>query len=229
MIILRNRQLIKDDFIEEINTFQTIISEKQNDFEMNLHLSFQKKGKLYKLGKHSTHNDNNGMNTLFSQKFCDGVILWFVDNIVSVYIIELKKTATSYLDRIPFQFHASVLRALSDIAIIGSPLNYKKEPNKKFKIQYNFIIGTVEEKNLSSEIDGPLKYKTLPGYPSKFSDKLENYYRNIVFYNYDEIGNQVIFEFKKFVFDKVTQQQNHPIYKYSQEIPWIAETKSMFL
>lgn len=43
MIILRNRQLIKDDFIEEINTFQTIISEKQNDFEMNLHLSFQKK------------------------------------------------------------------------------------------------------------------------------------------------------------------------------------------
>ena len=44
MIILRNRQLIKNDFIEEINTFQTIISEKQNDFEMNLHLSFQKKG-----------------------------------------------------------------------------------------------------------------------------------------------------------------------------------------
>ena len=174
---------------------------------MNLHLSFQEKGKLYKLGKHSIHNDNNGMNTLFSQKFCDGVILWFVDNIVSVYIIELKKTATSYLDRIPFQFHASVLRALSDIAIIGSPLNYKKEPNKKFKIQY----------------------KTLTGYPSKLSDKLENYYRNIVFYNYDEIGNQVIFEFEKFVFDKVTQQQNHPIYKYSQEIPWITETKSMFL
>ena len=47
MIILRNRQLIKDDFIEEINTFQTIISEKQNAFEMNLHLSFQEKGKLY--------------------------------------------------------------------------------------------------------------------------------------------------------------------------------------
>lgn len=43
MIILRNRQLIKDDFIKEINTFQTIISEKQNDFEMNLYLSFQKK------------------------------------------------------------------------------------------------------------------------------------------------------------------------------------------
>ena len=64
MIILRNRQLIKDDFIEEINTFQTIISEKQNDFEMNLHLSFQKKGKLYKLGKH--HPDNHGINTLFS-------------------------------------------------------------------------------------------------------------------------------------------------------------------
>ena len=91
MIILRNTKLIKDDFIEEINTFQTTISEKQNDFEMNLHLSFQEKGKLYKLGMHSTHNDNNGMNTLFSQKFCDGVILWFVDNIVSVYIIELKK------------------------------------------------------------------------------------------------------------------------------------------
>ena len=87
MIILRNIQLIKNDFIEEINTFQTIISEKQNDFEMNLYLSFQKKGKLYKLGKHSANNDNNGMNTLFSQKFCDGVILWFVDNIVSVYII----------------------------------------------------------------------------------------------------------------------------------------------
>ena len=104
MIILRNTKLIKCDFIEEINTFQTIISEKQNDFEMNLHLSFQKKGKLYKLGKHNP--DNNGMNTLFSQKFCDGIILWFVDNIVSVYIIELKKTATSYLDRIPVQFHA---------------------------------------------------------------------------------------------------------------------------
>lgn len=228
MIILRNRQLIKNDFIEEINTFQTIISEKQNNFEMSLHLSFQKKGKLYKLGKHTPTNDYNGMNTLFSQKFCDGVILWFVDNIVSVYIVELKKTATSYLDRIPFQFHASVLRALSDIAIIGSPLNYKKEPNKKFKIQYNFIIGTVEEKSLSSEIDGPFKYKTLPGYPSNLYDKLENYYRNIVLYNYDDIGNQVIFEFEKFVFDKITQQQNHPIYKYSQEIPWIAETKSMF-
>lgn len=89
MIILRNRQLIKNDFIEEINTFQTIISEKQNNFEMNLHLSFPQKGKLYKLGKHDP--DNNGMNTLFSQKFCDGIILWFVDNIVSVYIIELKK------------------------------------------------------------------------------------------------------------------------------------------
>lgn len=127
------------------------------------------------------------------------------------------------------QFHISVLRALSDIAIIGSPLNYKKEPNRNFKIQYNFIIGTVEEKSLSSEIDGPFKYKNLPGYPSNLSDKLENYYRNIVFYNYDDIGNKVIFEFEKFIFDKVTQQQNHSIYKYSQEIPWIAETKSMFL
>lgn len=228
MIILRNIQLIKNDFIEEINTFQTIISEKQNDFEMNLYLSFQKKGKLYKLGKHSANNDNNGMNTLFSQKFCDGVILWFVDNIVSVYIIELKKTATAHLKKIPFQFHASVLRALSDIAIIGSPLNYKKESNKNFKIQYNFIIGTVEEISLSSEIDGPLKYKTLPGYPSNLSNQLENYYRNIVFYNYDGIGNQVVFEFEKFVFDKVTQQQNHPIYKYSQEIPWIVKTRPTF-
>ncbi|CIQ31843.1 Uncharacterised protein [Streptococcus pneumoniae] len=227
MIILRNRQLIKNDFIEEINTFQTIISEKQNNFEMNLHLSFPQKGKLYKLGKHDP--DNNGMNTLFSQKFCDGIILWFVDNIVSVYIIELKKTATSYLEKIPVQFHISVLRALSDIAIISSPLNYKKEPNRNFKIQYNFIIGTVEEKSLSSEIDGPFKYKNLPGYPSNLSDKLENYYRNIVFYNYDDIGNKVIFEFEKFIFDKVTQQQNHSIYKYSQEIPWIAVTKSMSL
>lgn len=43
MIILRNRQLIKNDFLEEVDTFQTIISEKQNEFEMNLHLSFQKK------------------------------------------------------------------------------------------------------------------------------------------------------------------------------------------
>ena len=49
-----------------------IISGKRDDFEMNLHLSFLQKGKLYKLGKH--HPDNHGMNTLFSQKFCDGII-----------------------------------------------------------------------------------------------------------------------------------------------------------
>ena len=72
MIILRNTKLINCDFIEEINTFQTIISEKQNNFEMNLHLSFPQKGKLYKLGKH--YPDNHGMNTLFSQTFCDGII-----------------------------------------------------------------------------------------------------------------------------------------------------------
>lgn len=228
MIILRNRQLIKNDFLEEVDTFQTIISEKQNEFEMNLHLSFQKKGKLYKLGKHSTHNDNNGMNTLFSQKFCDGVILWFVDNIVSVYIIELKKTATSYLDRIPVQFHASVLRALSDIAIIGSPLNYKKEPNRNFKIQYNFIIGTVEEAPLSSKMEGTIKFKNLPGSPSSYSPMLENYYKNIVLYNCHAIGNQIIFRFEKIVFDKVSQQQKCTVYASSQEIPWIVETKSMF-
>ena len=99
MIILRNSKLINCDFIEEINTFQTTISEKQNDFVMNLHLSFSEKGKLYKLGKHNPNN--NGMNTLFCPKFCDGIILWFVDNIVSVYIIELKKTATSHLEKIP--------------------------------------------------------------------------------------------------------------------------------
>ena len=226
MIILRNRQLIKDDFIEEINTFQTIISEKQNDFEMNLHLSFQKKGKLYKLGKHNP--DNNGMNTLFSQKFCDGIILWFVDNIVSVYIIELKKTATSYLEKIPVQFHTSVLRALSDIAIIGSPLNYKKEPNRNFKIQYNFIIGTVEEAPLPSKIEGTLKYKNLPGSPSKDSPILENYYKNIVLYNCSVIENQILFGFEKFVFNKAFQQHNYTVYECSQEIPWIVETKSMF-
>ena len=50
----------------------TIISEKRDDFEMNLHLSFPQKGKLYKLGKH--YPDNHGMNTLFSQTFCDGII-----------------------------------------------------------------------------------------------------------------------------------------------------------
>lgn len=226
MIILRNTKLINCDFIEEINTYQTIISEKQNDFVMNLQLSFPQKGKLYKLGKHNP--DNNGMNTLFSQKFCDGIILWFVDNIVSVYIIELKKTATSYLSKIPEQFHASVLRALSDIAIIGSPLNYKKEPNRNFKIQYNFIIGTIEEATLSSEIVGPLSYKTLPGYPSNDSPTLENYYRNIVLYNCRAIGNQIIFGFEKIVFDKVSQQQKCTVYASSQEIPWIVETKSMF-
>lgn len=228
MIILRNTKLINCDFIEEINTFQTTISEKRNDFVMNLHLSFQKKGKLYKLGKHTQTSDDNGMNTLFSQKFCDGVILWFVDNIVSVYIIELKKTATSYLAKIPVQFHASVLRALSDIAIIGSPLNYKKEPNRNFKIQYNFIIGTVEEAPLSSEIGGPLSYKTLPGYPSKCSPILENYYRNIVLYNCRAIGNQIIFGFEKIVFDKVSQKQKCTVYASSQEIPWTVEAKSMF-
>ena len=226
MIILRNTKLIKDDFIEEINSFQTIISEKQNDFVMNLQLSFPQKGKLYKLGKHNP--DNNGMNTLFSQKFCDGIILWFVDNIVSVYIIELKKTATSYLSKIPEQFHASVLRALSDIAIIGSPLNYKKEPNRNFKIQYNFIIGTVEEAPLSSEIEGIFKHKNLPGSPSNYSPILENYYRNIVLYNCSAIGNQITFGFEKIVFDKASQQQKCTVYASSQEIPWIVETKSMF-
>ena len=226
MIILRNTKLINCDFIEEINTFQTIISEKQNNFEMNLHLSFPQKGRLYKLGKHNP--DNNGMNTLFSQKFCDGIILWFVDNIVSVYIIELKKTATSYLDRIPVQFHASVLRALSDIAIIGSPLNYKKEPNRNFKIQYNFIIGTVEEAPLSSKMEGIFKYKDLPGSPSGNSPMLENYYKNIVLYNYRAIGNQIIFGFEKIVFNKVSQHQKCTVYASSQEIPWIVETKSMF-
>ena len=226
MIILRNTKLINCDFIEEINTCQTTISEKQNDFVMNLHLSFPQKGKLYKLGKHNP--DNNGMNTLFSQKFCDGIILWFVDNIVSVYIIELKKTATSYLDRIPVQFHASVLRALSDIAIIGSPLNYKKEPNRNFKIQYNFIIGTVEEAPLPSKIEGTLKYKNLPGSPSKDSPILENYYKNIVLYNYRAIENQIIFGFEKIVFNKVSQHQKCTVYASSQEIPWIVETKSMF-
>ena len=226
MIILRNTKLINCDFIEEINTYQTIISEKQNDFVMNLQLSFPQKGKLYKLGKHNP--DNNGMNTLFSQKFCDGIILWFVDNIVSVYIIELKKTATSYLSKIPEQFHASVLRALSDIAIIGSPLNYKKEPNRNFKIQYNFIIGTVEEAPLSSKMEGIFKYKDLPGSPSSDSPMLENYYKNIVLYNYRAIGNQIIFGFEKIVFDKVSQQQKCTVYASSQEIPWIVETKSMF-
>jgi hypothetical protein len=226
VIILRNTKLINCDFIEEINTFQTTISEKQNDFVMNLHLSFPQKGKLYKLGKHNP--DNNGMNTLFSQKFCDGIILWFVDNIVSVYIIELKKTATSYLDRIPVQFHASVLRALSDIAIIGSPLNYKKEPNRNFKIQYNFIIGTVEEAPLSSKMEGIFKYKDLPGSPSGNSPMLENYYKNIVLYNYRAIGNQIIFGFEKIVFNKVSQHQKCTVYASSQEIPWIVETKSMF-
>ncbi len=226
MIILRNTKLINCDFIEEINTFQTTISEKQNDFVMNLYLSFPQKGKLYKLGKHNP--DNNGMNTLFSQKFCDGIILWFVDNIVSVYIIELKKTATSYLDRIPVQFHASVLRALSDIAIIGSPLNYKKEPNRNFKIQYNFIIGTVEEAPLSSKMEGTLKYKNLPGSPNKDSPILENYYKNIVLYNCRAIGNQILFGFEKFVFAKVNEIDNCKIYEYKQAVPWIVETKSMF-
>ena len=226
MIILRNTKLINCDFVEEINTFQTTISEKRNDFVMNLHLSFPQKGKLYKLGKHNP--DNNGMNTLFSQNFCDGIILWFVDNIVSVYIIELKKTATSYLSKIPVQFHASVLRALSDIAIIGSPLNYKKEPNRNFKIQYNFIIGTVEEAPLSREIEGIFKYKNLPGSPSNYSPILENYYRNIVLYNCSAIGNQITFGFEKIVFDKVSQQQKCTVYASSQKIPWIVETKSMF-
>ena len=226
MIILRNSKLINCDFIEEINTFQTTISEKQNDFVMNLHLSFSEKGKLYKLGKHNP--DNNGMNTLFCPKFCDGIILWFVDNIVSVYIIELKKTATSHLEKIPVQFHTSVLRALSDIAIIGSPLNYKKEPNRNFKIQYNFIIGTVEEAPLPSKIEGTLKYKNLPGSPSKDSPILENYYKNIVLYNCSLIENQILFEFEKFVFNKVSQKQNCTVYECNQEIPWIVKTKYMF-
>lgn len=151
-----------------------------------------------------------------------------MDNIVSVYIIELKKTATSYLDRIPVQFHASVLRALSDIAIIGSPLNYKKEPNRNFKIQYNFIIGTVEEAPLSSKMEGIFKYKDLPGSPSGNSPMLENYYKNIVLYNYRAIGNQIIFGFEKIVFNKVSQHQKCTVYASSQEIPWIVETKSMF-
>lgn len=226
MIILRNTKLINCDFIEEINTFQTTISEKQNDFVMNLHLSFPKKGKLYKLGKHNP--DNNGMNTLFSQKFCDGIILWFVDNIVSVYIIELKKTATSHLEKIPVQFHTSILRALSDIAIIGSPLNYKKEPNRNFKIQYNFIIGTVEEALLPSKIEGTLKYKDLPGSPSKDSPILENYYKNIALYNCRAIGNQILFGFEKFVFAKVNEIDNCKIYEYKQAVPWIVETRSAF-
>ena len=46
MIILRNTKLINCDFIEEINTFRTTISEEQNDFVMNLHLSFPQKGKV---------------------------------------------------------------------------------------------------------------------------------------------------------------------------------------
>ena len=226
MIILRNTKLINCDFIEEINTFQTIISEKQNNFEMNLHLSFPQKARKYQL--RNQNPDNTGMNTLFSKKFCDGIILWFVDNIVSVYIIELKKTATSYLEKIPVQFHTSVLRALSDIAIIGSPLNYKKEPNRNFKIQYNFIIGTVEEAPLSSKIEGTLKYKNLPGSPSKDFPILENYYKNIVLYNCSLIENQILFEFEKFVFNKVSQKQNCTVYECSQEIPWIVKTKYMF-
>ena len=73
-----------------------------------------------------------------------------------------------------------------------------------------------------------MKYKNLPGSPSKDSPILKNYYKNIVLYNCSLIENQILFEFEKFVFNKVSQQQNCTVYECSQEIPWIVKTKSMF-
>ena len=73
------------------------------------------------------------------------------------------------------QFHASILRALSDIAIIASPLNDQKEPNKQLKIQYHVMIGTVEEASLPDKIEGPLRYRTSPAYPSHIGSQLEHY------------------------------------------------------
>lgn len=68
----------------------------------------------------------------------------------------------------------------------------------------------------------------MPGSPSKDSPILENYYKNIVLYNCSLIENQILFEFEKFVFNKVSQKQNCTVYECNQEIPWIVKTKYMF-
>lgn len=206
--ILYHYNLIKSDYIKKLPNHTVTIEEKQESFTMTLELVFPKEGELYLLGKHNP--DDSGMNTLLFDKFPDGVILWCRDNRVDVFVMELKKTATAYLERIPSQLHMGVLRALADIAILHSETDYQLNQvvRNDLEISYTFFIGTVNEKSLVAPKGLP-SLKTTPGVPARDNDKLVAYHDGYVYYNCSNLGKRIRMSFEKLKFSRVGISENY--------------------
>ncbi|HEL1614021.1 TPA: hypothetical protein TXL52_002137 [Streptococcus suis] len=213
-------RLIENTFLEEIYDYKTEIIEhqEQQKFEMRLKISFPENGKVFKLGKHNP--DDLGMNKLVWKKCPDGMFLQIDDTnkVIDVFIFELKKTATSHLQKIPEQFHAGILNALSDIAIIHSPLDYSNDSLFiNFQINYHFFIGTT---TTISNKQPRGKSRILTGAPDPANPQLEDYQRGIVKMNCNVVGNQVItFKFKELCFTFVETDSNEvAIYNFDYYI-----------
>ncbi|HEM3484267.1 hypothetical protein [Streptococcus suis] len=213
-------RLIENAFLEEISDYKTEIIEhqEQQKFEMRLKISFPENGKIFKLGRHNP--DDLGMNKLVWKKCPDGMFLRIddINKVIDIFIFELKKTATSHLDKIPQQFHAGILRALSDIAIIHSPLDYSNDSFLiNFRINYHFFIGTTITFNNKQPRGMP---RTLTGAPNPEHPRLIDYQKGIVKMNCDAVGEQdVAFKFKELFFNFVKTDSNGvAIYNFDHNI-----------
>ncbi|MGQ7355243.1 hypothetical protein ACTGXY_10535 [Streptococcus suis] len=208
--------MIKNIFLEKISDYKIEIIEHSKDqkFEMCLKIFFPEKGRIFKLGQHNP--DDLGMNTLIWSRCPDGIVLRIdeKDGLIDIFIFELKKTAISHLNKIPSQFHAGVLRALSDISIIHSPFDFSNDEFLiNFRIKYHFFIGTTA----TFCVEQPKGViRTIPGTPSPENPLFKNYMNGIVKMSCKEVGNQdIVFKFQELIFKSEGIDSNgFDIYNY---------------
>lgn len=159
----------------------------ENKFKMDLEIEISENTNIFRLVEFKekkgkiTEDENSKIKFLYTNKFPDGVFIQVISiNEYKIFVFELKKNSTNYLDTIPIQLHSGILNAISLINL-GEAIVAEDSQNiiqNSVRISYNLIVGTTVRDNI------PVKtLKVIPGDSTEQNRRRKLYNEGLVYCN----------------------------------------------
>lgn len=197
-----NLDYFDSNLVKKLDNEKVFISEDQRrnqKFIMNLDIMFEDCQSVYQLVENG--DEKTKIKFLSLKQFPDGVFIKEVnENEYEIVVIELKKTATSHLRKIPKQLHSGILNAVSllNLSVIGFPNNSPQIQQKEINIRYKLYVGAVEHGETKSVGKGLTAPKFIPGRILESSNEKQLYDNNKV--SYKDKGKTIEFCIEKLRF-----------------------------
>lgn len=190
------------DLVRKLQNNEALINENQiknQKFIMNLTMKFEDCESVYQLVENG--DENTKIKFLSLKKFPDGVFIKEkTENEYEIVVVELKKTATSHLRKIPKQLHSGILNAISllNLSCVGISNHSQQIQQRQLNVSYKLYVGSVNHGEKTILPEGIMRPKVIPGQILPSNNEKILYDSNIV--SYKENGKTLEFSIEKLEF-----------------------------